>query len=346
MPHPSLAGLMGRLSRQAGASRTAAAHSRLLHGLSPDAVVCMGFDGRRRYVSPAFCRMTGWTAEEALAQDDRALVHPEDQAAVAGMRAELLAGQPQAGCTYRCVRKDGSPLWVEGCFQVVPPRHGFGPAYAGSLRDATDRRRLEAQLAAARTELARLSATDALAPLASRQHFDHALAAEWARGVRDEQPLSLLLVEADHLGAYNDAHGHRAGEEALRAVADCVHHGPCRTTDVTARYGGEAFAVLMPHTDGFGAMVMAEQVRDAVLDRGLPHQGSPHGIVSVSVGVATVVPCRNHGAAVLVGKADASLGEARRQGRNRIEADEAVVAAAATAAGWFGAPDNTARKTR
>jgi len=55
-------------------------------------------------------------------------------------------------------------------------------------------------------------------------------------------------------------------------------------SDVTARYGGEAFAILMPHTDGFGALMMAEQVRGAVLDRDLPHQGSPYGIVSVSIG--------------------------------------------------------------
>jgi two-component system chemotaxis family response regulator WspR len=114
-------------------------------------------------------------------------------------------------------------------------------------------------------------------------------------------------------------------------------------SDVTARYGGEAFAILMPHTDGFGALMMAEQVRGAVLDRDLPHQGSPYGIVSVSIGVATVVPHGDQGAALLVARADAALGEARRQGRNRVEADEAVVAAAATAAGWFGASDNKAR---
>ena len=346
MPPFSPAGLLGRLSRRAGAFRTSMAHSWLLSDLSPGAGMCMGFDGRRRYVSPAFCRMTGWTAAEALAEGDRALLHPDDQPAVAGMEASLLAGRPQAICAYRYVRKDGSTLWVEGCFQVVSPRHGFGPAYAGSIRGVTDRRLLEAQLADARAGLAVSSATGALAPLASRQHFDHALAAEWARGTRDEQPLSLVLVEADHLGAYNDAYGRQAGEEALRAIADCVHRGPCRTTDVTARYGGGAFAVLMPHTDGFGAMVMAEQVRDAVLDRGLPHRGSPYGVVSVSVGVATVVPHRGQGGAALVGKADAALVEARRRGRNRIEADEDVVAAAATAAGWYGAPDNTVRKPR
>jgi len=78
----------------------------------------------------------------------------------------------------------------------------------------------------------------------------------------------------------------------------------------------------------------------------LPHLGSPCGIVSVSVGVATVVPHRERDAAVLVGKAEAALGQAKLLGRNRIEADEAVVAAAATAGGWYGAPDNTARKPR
>jgi len=346
MPHPPYADISGRLARQAGERRKAQAHHRLLDDFSSDAVMCMGFDGRRRYVSPAFCRMTGWSKEEALARDDLVLVHPADQDAVAQVATKLQAGSLQASCAFRYVCKDGSVLWVEGCFQVASARHGFGPAYAGSIRDIMDRRRLEAQLAAAHADLTRLSATDALIPLASRRHLDHALAAEWARGIRDEQPLSLLLLDADHFDAYNDTYGSQARDEVLRIIAACVHCGPCRTTDVTARYGGEAFAVLMPHTDGFGAMMMAEQIRDAVLDRNLPHLGSPCGIVSVSVGVATVVPYQERDAAVLVGKAEAALGQAKLLGRNRIEADEAVVAAAATAGGWYGAPDNTARKPR
>jgi two-component system chemotaxis family response regulator WspR len=115
------------------------------------------------------------------------------------------------------------------------------------------------------------------------------------------------------------------------------------STDIAARYGGEVFAVLIPHTDAFGAMIMAEQIRDAVLDRILPHPGSPCGRLTVSIGVATLTSIPGSLVADLVGKAGIALAEAGRLGSNRIEADAAVVAAAATAAGWFGGPGPAGR---
>ncbi len=346
MPRFSLADGLSKLAGRVGERWKAGAQHRLLLDFSADAVVGMGFDGRRRYVSPAFSRMTGWSRDEALSRNDRVLVHPDDQDIVAHVATKLLAGEPEASCTYRYVRKDGSHVWVEGRFRLASRRHRLGLAYAGGIRDITDRKCLEVKLAVARANLTGFSAMGFLVPLASRQHLDDVLAAEWARGVRGEQPLSLLLLEVDHCTAYRSAYGQEAGAVMLRIVAACVHGGPCRATDVTALYGDEAFAVLMPQTDGFGAMMMGEHIRDAVLDRNLPHLGSPHGVVSVSMGVATAVPCQDKGAAVLVGKAEAALGEARRHGRNRIEADEAVVAAAAVVGGWFDARDHTVRKPR
>ncbi len=183
-----------------------------------------------------------------------------------------------------------------------------------------------------------MSATDGLTRLLSRKRFDDALAAEWARGARDEQPLSLLLLEVDHLDAYTGLHGPQVRDEVLRIIAACVQGRPRRTTDLAARHGEETFAVLMPHTDGFGAMMMANQIRDAVLDRNLPHPHSPHGIVGVSLGAATLTPSHGFLSTDLATKAKLALGEARRLERNRIEADAAVVAAAATAGGWFDGP--------
>ena len=169
--------------------------------------------------------------------------------------------------------------------------------------------------------------------------------AEWAQEIRDEQPLSLLLLEVDHFETYVEAHGAQARDEALHIVAACVQGRPRRTTDIAARYGGEAFAVLMPHTDGFAAMVMAEQIRYAVLDRILPHPRSPCGMLTVSVGIATPTPPQGGSAAALIERAGMALGEAGRLGCNRIEADVAVVAAAATAAGWFDDPGRAGKAT-
>ena len=341
-----LAGLFGRLANYVGKRKNVDGPSRLLADFASDAIVCIGFDGHARCVSPGFRTMIGWSSDDVLAGDHRDLVHPEDRSAVAQTAARLQAGESQVTCMFRCIHGDGSDVWVEGCFRIAPVQYGFGSAYAGRLRDITEHRRLAEQLAAARAELAQLSATDGLTKLSSRRHFDNALAAEWARGAREEQTLSLLLLDADHLKAYGDLYGRPAEDDVLRTIAACVHGGPCRTTDITARYQNESFAVLMPHTDGFGAMLMAEQVRDAVLDRNMAHSGSPHGVVSVSIGVATVIPSHDRDSATLIKWTDAALDTAKRQGGNRIEADEAVIVAAAAATGWISGSNNAVGKPR
>ena len=322
----------------AGEGQQAGELYRLLADHARDGILCLSLDGQVRFASPALRMMTGWSMEEVLACDHRTLVHPDDWSDIAWALAGLHAGNAGATCRYRYVRRDKSHLWVEALFQVASRPYGLGAAFVGSIRDITDRRRLEKQLAITQAALARVSATDGLTRLLSRGRFDEALAAEWARSARDEQPLSLLLLEVDQFDAYTEAHGLEAGNEVLRIVAACVRGRPRRTTDIAARYGGEVFAVLMPHTDGFGAMIMAEQIRDTVLDRILPHPGSACGLLTVSIGVATLTPSHGKMPAALVGKASTALAEAGRLGSNRIEANAAVVAAVATAAGWYDGP--------
>ena len=317
---------------------------RLLADHILDGVLCLSLDGQVRFASSVLRTMIGRSIEGVLACDHRTLVHPDDWSSIGRALASLHDGDARATCRYRYVRKDGLHVWVEGRFQLASSGYGLGAAFVGSIRDITDRRRLEEQLAAAQAELARVSATDGLTRLLSRGRFDDALAAEWARAARDEQPLSLLLLEVDQFEAYIEVHGSQAGDEVLRIVAACVQGRPRRTTDIAARYGGEVFAVLMPHTDGFGAMMMAEQVRNAVLDCILPNPGSACRVLTVSIGVATLTPSHDEMPGALVGRAGVALAEAGRLGSNRIEADAAVVAAAAAAAGWFDGPGQ-ARKT-
>ena len=319
----------------AGEGQQAEELYRLLADHARDGILCLSLDGQVRFASPALRIMTGWTMDEVLGCDHSTLVHPDDWSGVVWALAGLHAGNAGATCQYRYVRRDKSHMWVETFFQVAPSGYGLGAAFVCSVHDITDRRRLEEQLAAAQAELARVSATDGLTRLLSRGRFDDALAAEWARGVRDEQPLSLLLLEVDQFESYTEAYGPQAGDEVLRIVAACMQGRPRRTTDIAARYGGEVFAVLMPHTDGFGAMMMAEQVRDTVLDCILPHPGSACGVLTVSVGVATLTPSHGEMPTALVGKAGMALAEAGRLGSNRIEADAAEVAAVAAATGSF-----------
>lgn len=182
------------------------------------------------------------------------------------------------------------------------------------------------QLEDANRKLAMMSYVDAMTDVANRRSFDEELAMEWRRTRRTRSPLSLMMVDIDGFKAYNDTLGHLAGDHCLRTVAEVIAECVRRAADMVARYGGEEFAVLLPETDSPGAAVLAERVRAAIENRGIPHPGMVQGRLTVSIGVATVLPSGKAGteASVLVKAADAALYDAKRAGRNRVRVAAAV----------------------
>ncbi|MBR1192660.1 diguanylate cyclase [Bradyrhizobium sp. AUGA SZCCT0160] len=196
-------------------------------------------------------------------------------------------------------------------------------AVVETLRDMTDQKRAELALQT-------LAASDGLTGLANRRSFDQTLAMEWARAQRTKKPLSLLLCDVDHFKLYNDMHGHQKGDECLRAVA--IGKNAFRPADLSARYGGEEFAIIMPETDSAGARKLAERLRDALARVRLPH-GAP-GVppfVTLSIGIATLVPSEDTRADWLLGQADQALYAAKYSGRNRVVSADKVLAAFAGA---------------
>lgn len=167
--------------------------------------------------------------------------------------------------------------------------------------------------------LQRLIKSDGLTGLANRRHFDEYLEIEWKRALRDQSELSLLMIDVDYFKAYNDQHGHVAGDEVLRRVGESLRGSCTRATDLAARYGGEEFAVIMPGTAAGGARLQAEKIRRAVEALGIPHNlpqpGSP---ISVSIGIATVRPSPERDPLSLVIKADEGLYLAKHSGRNQV----------------------------
>src|SRR5207237_254146 len=140
-----------------------------------------------------------------------------------------------------------------------------------------------------------------------RPYFNLILGQEWGRATRDVLPLSLILMDIDHFKAYNDHYGHPTGDGCLRIVAERASRMVQRSGDYMARYGGEEFAVLLPHTAVRGAQRVAERIRAEVEAARLEHVGSPTaGRVTVSLGVATLVPDRQTAVQALVDAADAA----------------------------------------
>ena len=155
--------------------------------------------------------------------------------------------------------------------------------------DITVMKTAEATLVRLNEELDRLSRIDGLTGIQNRRAFDAGLDKELARSARNQSQLSLLLFDVDRFKAFNDVYGHPAGDECLKAVADCLKATLRRPGDAAARYGGEEFAVILPDTDETGAFHMAERCRKAIRALGMVHAGSEKGLVTVSCGAATLI---------------------------------------------------------
>ncbi len=203
----------------------------------------------------------------------------------------------------------------------IPFRVGF------VVTDISDRKKVEAELRytesvlrKANLELEKLVNVDGLTQVANRRCFDNRLEDEWSRLCRDVQPLSLLLFDIDYFKLYNDCYGHQAGDDCLKLVAQAAQAVLYRPADLVARYGGEEFAVILPNTDRNGALVVAEQIRSEITRLDIVHQNSHIGdTVTISIGVASVLPDQHHKANLLIKWADLALYQAKQQGRDRIE---------------------------
>jgi len=198
-------------------------------------------------------------------------------------------------------------------------RHSAG--YISRLqRDAAYRslRASQDNLARVNEELRRLAALDGLTGIANRRRFDEAIQVEWSRGRRRTSPLALLLCDVDHFKLYNDHLGHPAGDLCLKKMAAVLTGQLKRPADLAARYGGEEFALLLPDTDLAGAVRVGEACRAGLERLALPHPGAPGGVVTMSMGVACIVPGEHDHPGELVARADAALYDAKRSGRNRV----------------------------
>lgn len=216
-----------------------------------------------------------------------------------GLTLESWCDMPRAG-KRRYLAADASPIF---------DARGRISAVVETLRDLTDEKM-------AQVALEQLATRDGLTGLANRRCFDDTLRAEWARALRQKQPLSLLMVDVDNFKAYNDTNGHLGGDECLKRVARAVA-SEMRANDLVARYGGEEFAVILPNQSLKGAAIVAERIRARVEHLQLPCRFAP-GHVTVSIGAATALAAPDNDASQLVAIADAALYRAKHMGRNRI----------------------------
>ncbi len=178
------------------------------------------------------------------------------------------------------------------------------------------------QLTQLNQQLEEKSSIDSMTGIPNRRYFEEHLVKEWRRAMRDLRPLSLIMIDIDNFKKYNDTYGHLKGDECLKKVADCLYKGVHRPSDVVARLGGEEFAVLLPETTLNGAASLAEKLRHDVEMLNIPHKHSDcGGKITISLGVASLVPGAPLHPRDLLKHADKALYQAKQLGKNRVSVD-------------------------
>jgi diguanylate cyclase (GGDEF)-like protein len=232
-----------------------------------------------------------------------------------------------SGETFWCSRsavvrkdKDGKMQWIDGVVEDITDRK----LAENLLRKAKED--LEIQVAARTIELTKLneelhqlSLLDGLTGIGNRRCLDEVLAREWKRAVREQAKLAILMIDIDYFKLFNDTYGHLAGDECLKKVAATINGIIKRPMDFAGRYGGEEFAVILPATDEQGAMTVGEKIRLTIEVAAIPHKRSYlGGVVTVSIGVAVMIPKVTTDAVLLIDAADQALYTAKSSGRNQV----------------------------
>jgi diguanylate cyclase (GGDEF)-like protein/PAS domain S-box-containing protein len=290
------------------------------------------------YISPR-CRELFGLEPEAVVADTQvmwAIVLPEDEMEIRQLLPIRSAALQPWTLEYRVRLATGEIKWIQN--QASPEAGANGAVYwDGLFLDITERKQAEAVLSdyrqhleqqvqertialqEANQELERLATLDGLTQVANRRRLDLYLAQEWQRLSRDQQILSVILCDVDYFKRYNDYYGHQAGDYCLQRVAMAMANIVKRPADLLARYGGEEFAVVLPQTNRWGAMQVAEALRRAIVTEELAHADSDvSAYVTLSVGVATVLPSQLNSIEETIALADRALYQAKQLGRNRV----------------------------
>jgi diguanylate cyclase (GGDEF)-like protein len=195
----------------------------------------------------------------------------------------------------------------------------LGDGFAITVRDISKRKKMELELQAANEKLKLIANIDGLTQIANRRRFDDYLQVEWQRHQRENNPLALILIDIDYFKNYNNHYGHQRGDDCLIQVAQTLAKVPQRPTDLVARYGGEEFVAILPNTNTEKALFVAESMRTAIAALNIPHaQSNINEKITISLGVASLIPNPENCLEDLIFQADQALYLAKNQGRDRV----------------------------
>lgn len=273
---------------------------------------------RYRFVNKTYeawfnCRkeeILGRTVEEVIGAEAYQKALPDIKRVLAGETVTYEKQLPYQGGKTRYVSAVLTPKW-DGNNHVL--------GYYALITDISDRKQLELELKKVNQELEELAKVDGLTQVANRRAFDERLQQEWNRARRQSLPLSLLFCDVDYFKQYNDYYGHQEGDYCLQKVALMIQENCQRAEDFPARYGGEEFAIICAGINAEKAEALAKKIQQRLFRSGIPHKNNPSTKwVTLSIGVASIIPRESDELEDLLTQADRALYLAKEQGRDRV----------------------------
>lgn len=273
------------------------------------------------YIGPQIEQLLGWEPSSWVSVNDWAeRMHPDDQKWVVDFCIEQSKSGTDHEADYRALTRDGNYVWIRDVVHVARDQNGEVEALIGFMFDISERKETEQKLLDLQKELEELSFKDGLTGVPNRRMLDSVLEEEWINARRNQQPLSLLLIDIDFFKQYNDCYGHIQGDDCLKQVAQTLSGAATRARDFFARFGGEEFVMVLPKTDADAARKIAERCQQLIFKLQIAHEQSEVSqLLTISIGSGAIVPSYKDELRDFIDSVDQALYQAKQEGRNWIQ---------------------------
>ena len=270
------------------------------------------------YIGPQIEKVLGWKQDSWRTVEDWAMrMHENDRAWVVDFCVAQSISGVDHEADYRALTINGEYIWIRDVVHVVRKPNGEVDSLVGFMFDISERKKKEQELEILKKQLEEYSYQDGLTGIANRRFFEDSYQREWLNAQREQQPLTIMLLDIDYFKQYNDHNGHLLGDACLKQIAQLLKKSVSRPRDLVARFGGEEFVLILPDTTQASAIEVVERILQSIRTADICHSSSPlDQRLSVSLGVKTIIPTLKNDKMAFLKEVDQNLYLAKEQGRN------------------------------
>ncbi|MGF2684465.1 GGDEF domain-containing protein [Acinetobacter johnsonii] len=270
------------------------------------------------YIGPQIEKVLGWKQDSWRTVEDWAMrMHENDRAWVVDFCVAQSISGVDHEADYRALTINGEYIWIRDVVHVVRKPDGEVDSLVGFMFDISERKKQEQELETLKKQLEEYSYQDGLTGIANRRFFEDSYQREWLNAQREQQPLTIMLLDIDYFKQYNDHNGHILGDACLKQIAQILKKSVSRPRDLVARFGGEEFVLILPDTSQASEIEVVERILQSIRTADICHSSSPlDQRLSVSLGVKTIIPTQKNDKMTFLNEVDQNLYLAKEQGRN------------------------------